>query len=128
MFQLNTRNALIIICSIMMSFIFQVNAATPTKVTKKVNIIGKAPVGTSIRSNKVMVKKGYKIVKVSDTKAEVMSRMKNNVTGSFECACSAGGNGCKVSIEGSSITCIDSGCTKGVCSMTVTIPKLNVLQ
>lgn len=96
---------------------------------KSLKVVGEVPQGVTVMKNKVMVKSGFTVTKVSDNKVSIMSRKNNNTTGSFECGCSAGGGGCKVVIQGSSITCVETGaCTKGVCEMTTSIPAIKVMQ
>lgn len=111
----------------MEAFAINEMAATPTMATKtKLIVKGKLPTGVVIKKGKVTVKEGYTLTKVSDNQAQVSARMNNGggTTGNFECACSTGGGGCKVVIEGNSVTCVEGGgCTKGVCSMTITIPS-----
>lgn len=113
---------------VMIAIVFSSNAFA-SQPMKSVNVVGKLPQGVSVINNRVIVKPGFKATQISNNKVSIISRRNNNTTGSFECGCSAGGGGCKVVIQGNSITCVEGGgCTKGICEMSTTIPSMGVIM
>jgi hypothetical protein len=71
---------------------------------------------------KLSCKEGHTFQKTGTNTVALMRG--NNATGTtFECACDKSG-GCKVSLEGTTASCLEDGC-KGSCTWTVHIPGLN---
>ena len=79
------------------------------------------PQGTYLKKNKVMIKKGYVIEKVSKNRATIRKMNNTGITGSFDCTCNGNDGGCDVITTPSSVSCAVSTC-KSSCYMITTIP------
>lgn len=101
------------------------NQVFAAQMGSKLTVTGALPKGVMIHNNKVMVKKGYTIEKVSKNRVNIMRRGRGGITGSFDCTCNGNDGGCDVITTPTSVSCAVSTC-KSSCYMITTIPGSTV--
>lgn len=126
-----TKHAILIISAIILCLNYNIplaaqkmNDALSATTTHTIDAKAGLPEGVTIKENKVTLKEGYTFEKVSNSKVNVLGRMRGGgtgVTGSFDCTCNGNNGGCDIITTPTSVSCATGTC-KSSCYMITTIP------